>query len=105
MSICIVYLCIFVLTKRNKMNTTITNTTQLTENQENKIYATVQKDFETTVTEDYTHFEMLGNRLNFDSFQTEVVFEVHSSKGSFNISIELNGKKQPILKTIKYESI
>jgi len=87
------------------MNTTVTNTTQLTENQENKIYKTVQNNFETTVTEDYTHFEMLGNRLNFDSFMTEVIFEVHSIKCSFNISIELNDKKQPLLKTIKYESI
>lgn len=87
------------------MNTIVTNTTQLTENQENKIYKIVQEYFSNNITSDYWHFEMLGNRLNFESHQTEVIFEIHSVKGSFNISLDLNNKKQPLLKTIKSELI
>lgn len=87
------------------MNTFCTNTTQLTENQENKIYSFVRQSFEKSYTDDYTHFSMIGNRLNFDSFNTEVLFEIHSEKGSFVGVVEINDKKQVLKKTLQFNKI
>lgn len=84
------------------MNTFCTNTTQLTENQENKIYSFIQQSFEKRYTDDYTHFSMIGNRLNFDSFNTEVLFEIFSAKGNFVAVVEINDKKQVIKNTLKF---
>jgi len=80
---------------------TVTNTVTLTENQENKVYLLVQKMFEEKFTQDFWHFSFEGTRLNLNSFNTECVFEVHSSEGSFNVLIELNKNKKGLKSTFK----
>ena len=80
---------------------TVTNTVTLTENQENKVYLLVQKMFEEKFTQDFWHFSFEGTRLNLNSFNTQCVFEVHSSEGSFNVLIELNKNKKGLKSTFK----
>lgn len=79
----------------------ITNTTTLTESQEENIYQLVKQLFEERYTEDYWYLSFEGTRLNIKSFNTECVFEVHSSKGSFNILIELNNNKKGLKRSFK----
>lgn len=84
---------------------TLSNTTQLTENQENKAYKTVSEMFEAKFTADYWHFSFEGTRLNLTSFNAECVYEVHSAKGSFIISIELSKKLEAIKSSFKSKKI
>tara|TARA_B110000438_G_scaffold299447_1_gene349612 strand:- start:1538 stop:1798 length:261 start_codon:yes stop_codon:yes gene_type:complete len=78
-----------------------TNKTQLTEKQEDSVYSIVQSLFENKFTSDFWHFSFEGNRLNLKSMNTECVFEVHSSKGEFNILIDLNENNKGLKSTIK----
>jgi len=80
---------------------TITNTTQLTVNQEDKISLLVKEIFESKLTSDFWHFSFEGTRLNLESFNTQCVFEVHSSEGSFNVLIDLNKNKKGLKSTFK----
>ena len=72
---------------------------------ENKIYLFVQQSFEKSFTNDYTQFSMIGNRLNFDSFKTEVLFEIYSVKGNFVGVVEINNKKQAIKNTLNFNKL
>ena len=81
---------------------TITNTTTLTQSQEDAVRDLVAELFETKFTEDFWHFSFEGTRLNLKSMNTQCVFEVHSSKGSFNVLVDLNKSKKGLKKTIKY---
>ncbi len=80
---------------------TITNTLQLTQNQEDKVYLLVKEVFENKFTEDFWHFSFEGTRLNLKSLNYQCVFEVHSSKGSFNVLVDLNENKKVLKSTIK----
>lgn len=80
---------------------TITNTTQLTVTQEDKVSLLVREIFEQKFTEDFWHFSFEGTRLNLESLNPQCVFEVHSSKGSFNVLIDLNKNKKGLKKSFK----
>ena len=83
--------------------TQVTNTTELTEAQEQKIYTTIKNVFEQQYTDDFWHFSNEGNLLDLISFRPKVVFEIHSEVGSFEATIELNSKKLPLKNTIKFK--
>ena len=80
---------------------TITNTTQLTVNQEDNLHKLVTEIFEKNITTDFSHFSFEGTRLNLKSLNIECVFEVHSSKGSFNLLIDLNENKKGLKSTLQ----
>ena len=86
-------------------STITTNTTQLTRSQEDKVVMVSQDVFESTFTSDFWHFSLEGNRMNLTTFRTELVFEVHSSKGSFNGFVQLNNKKEMLKSTLRFEKI
>ena len=47
---------------------------------------------------DYSHFELLGTRLNFDNCNLIAGFEIHSEEGSFLLQIKLNEKNKGLKK-------
>ena len=79
------------------------NAINLTETQENNARALAESTFEQKVTEDVWQFSLLETRLNLDNMKFNVVFEVHSSKGSFLASMDLNDKKQGLKSSLKFE--
>ena len=79
----------------------LSNIEQLTVNQEDKLHRLVTEIFEKNVTTDFWHFSFEGTRLNLKSLNTECVFEVHSSKGSFNVFIDLTENKKGLKSTLQ----
>lgn len=79
----------------------LSNKEQLTVNQEDKLHKLVTELFEKKVTTDFWHFSFEGTRLNLKSLNTQCVFEVHSSKGSFNVFIDLNENKKGLKSTLQ----
>lgn len=79
----------------------VTNTDQLTLNQEDRLHKLVTEIFEKKVTTDFWHFSFEGTRLNLKSLNSQGVFEVHSSKGSFNLLIDLNQNKKGLKSTLQ----
>tara|TARA_R110000803_G_C11855981_1_gene306512 strand:- start:448 stop:705 length:258 start_codon:yes stop_codon:yes gene_type:complete len=79
------------------------NAVNLTETQENKARALAESAFEQKVTEDVWQFSLLETRLNLDNMKFKIVFEVHSSKGSFLGTMDLNDKKQGLKSSLKFE--
>jgi hypothetical protein len=84
---------------------TLTNTTTLTQSQEDKVRDLVTELFESKFTEDFWHFSFEGTRLNLESMNNQCVFEVHSSKGSFNVLVDLNKSKKGLNKTVEFFGI
>ena len=84
---------------------TITNTITLTQTQEDTVRDLVSELFETKITEDFWHFSFEGTRLNFKNMNAQCVFEVHSSKGSFNILVDLNKNKKALKGTVEFLEI
>jgi len=79
------------------------NAINLTETQENNARALAESTFEQNVTEDVWQFSLLETRLNLDNMKFKCVFEVHSAKGSFLASMDLNDKKQGLKSSLKFE--
>tara|TARA_R100000742_G_C4189932_1_gene22343 strand:- start:164 stop:424 length:261 start_codon:yes stop_codon:yes gene_type:complete len=80
-----------------------TNTITLTENQENKVRKVVEDSFSKLHSLDWNHFSFNGTRLNLKSKNQECIFEIHTEEfNSFWGVIEINNKKQPLIKTIKF---
>ena len=79
------------------------NAITLTETQENNARVIAERTFEKKVTEDVWQFSLLETRLNLNNMKFKVVFEVHSSKGSFLASMDLNDKKQGLKSSLKFE--
>tara|TARA_R110002020_G_scaffold293399_2_gene508763 strand:- start:10 stop:264 length:255 start_codon:yes stop_codon:yes gene_type:complete len=44
--------------------------------------------------EDFSHFEFLGTRLNFENCNLIAGFEIHSKNGSFLLQIKCNDKNK-----------
>lgn len=82
-----------------------TNTTQLTETQQENIYQVVSKAFESKFTNDFWHFSNEGNLLDLSTMKTMVVFEVHSASGSFEATVLLNDNKKALKSTIKFNEL
>lgn len=83
----------------------LSNTIQLTQSQEEYNYQIVSGLFEEKLTDDYWHFSFEGTRLNFDNHKQQAVYEVHSSKGSFNVLIDLNKNNKALKSLFKIEKI
>tara|TARA_R110000823_G_scaffold302094_1_gene423213 strand:- start:372 stop:629 length:258 start_codon:yes stop_codon:yes gene_type:complete len=81
---------------------TITNTITLTQSQEDAVRDLLTELFEIKFTEDFWHFSFEGTRLNLKSMNSQCVFEVHSSKGSFNVLVDLNKSKKALKKTVDF---
>lgn len=79
----------------------ISNSTELTVTQEDKIIQLALNLFEEKITTDFWHFSFEGTRLNLDSKKMECCFEAHSDKGSFDLFIDLNENKQGLKRTFK----
>lgn len=77
----------------------------ITVNQEEKALRTAQNLFESKVTDDFSHFEFMGLRLNLNTMNVQCIFEVHSEEGSFNCFLDLNEKKQVLKKSFTLETI
>jgi hypothetical protein len=82
-----------------------TNTIQLTEKQEEKIWFTVRDLFEFQQNEECTHCSFLGTRLNLKTLNQECVFELGTKENDFVGFVDLNSRKQVLKRTLKINII
>ena len=80
--------------------------TTLTEAQQDKAETLAREVFVKVETEDYNHFEFLGTRCDYQTFNLVVGFEVHTEdEQSFLLELFLNEKNRGLKKQFKLTNL
>jgi len=80
--------------------------TTLTETQQDKVETLAREVFVKAETEDYNHFEFLGTRFDYDTYNLVAGFEIHTeNEESFLLELLLNEKNKGLKKSFKLNNL